>query len=87
MRPGQVIARHTQDFDQASEPQRLADGSAVYRETDHFARHGPFHVLIEANSKHDFAQLGPDNAVARGCSYRTPQGEVVEHRGRRQAYR
>jgi len=110
MRPGQVTAGHSHNFDhtsiffcrrwrvrrwrpivnKAGEPQRLADGSTAYHETDDFERDTSFHVLTEANSKHEFTFLGPDNVVGRACcvfSHHTPQGEVVEHHaGWHQAY-
>lgn len=65
---------------EAGEPQRLPDGSQAFYETDNFEREGPFHLLIEANSLHEFTFLGPGMARA-WCvySHRNPQGDVAEH--------
>lgn len=61
------------------EPQKL-NGEDAWQMTDDFEREGPFHVLIKANSKHEFTFLGPDSIVGQAwCvySHRNPQGEVT----------
>jgi hypothetical protein len=73
LRPGQVIGGHTHNFDHTTicfagrwrvkkwVPVVREDGSPVAGEwalTVDVERDGPFHVLIEANAKHEFAFLG-----------------------------
>jgi hypothetical protein len=69
----------------------LSDGRDAFLLTDDFERDGPFHLLIAANSRHEFTFLGPADVVGRAwCvySHRTPQGEVaVDFTGWHGAYR
>jgi hypothetical protein len=85
LQPGAVIEGHTHHFDHtticfcgrwhvrkwlAREDNRLFSD---------FEREGPFHLLIEAEAKHEFTFLGPGVGHA-WCvySHRTPQGEISQ---------
>lgn len=82
LKKGEVVGGHTHAFDHTSiffcgnwhvrkwEP----DGTLSHD----FEREGPFHVLIEADCRHEFTFLGGAPVGWAYCvySHRTPQGEV-----------
>lgn len=82
LKPGEKVGGHTHAFDHTSiffcgdwhvkkwEP----DGTLSHD----FEREGPFHVLIEADCRHEFTFLGGAPLGHAYCvySHRTPQGEV-----------
>lgn len=97
-----ICAGHTHNFDHTSiffngkwrvrkwQPVVNEDGSPTggWVQSVMIEREGPFHLLIEANAKHEFTYLSEGIGKA-WCvySHRTPQGDVVqEYTGWQKAY-
>lgn len=82
LKPGEVVGGHTHRFDHTTicfcgdwhVRKWNPDGTLAHD----FERAGPFHLLIEAEARHEFTFLGGANVGWAYClySHRTPQGEV-----------
>ena len=90
--PGQSVEGHTHNFDHTTilfngmwrvrKERPIVDGDSqteAWLVVADVEREGPCHLLIEANARHKFTYLGPQNTIGKAwCiySHRTPQGEV-----------
>jgi hypothetical protein len=82
LNPGDIVGGHTHSFDHTTilfcgrwQVKKWLNNIVVFD----FEKDGPFHVLIEANARHQFKFLGPGVGHA-WCiySHRTPQGEISQ---------
>jgi hypothetical protein len=84
LKPGEKVGGHTHNFDHTSiffcgdwhVRKWRPDNTLAYD----FERRGPFHILIEKDSRHEFTFLGGADVGWAWCvySHRTPQGEVSQ---------
>jgi hypothetical protein len=82
LKPGETVGGHAHNFDHTTicfcgdwQVKKWASGGELAL---NFTRAGPFHLLIEADCRHEFTFLGGAEVGHAWCvySHRTPQGEV-----------